>query len=160
MAQKRKKSVESLTKLKNQIKKAKRVGLDTNCFLYVLSEHPAFFQPAKTVFATLEKNKIPLITSIVTLIELLYFARKKGGEKVLIDYQDVLVNFPNLRLVPTDIEIAKKAVQLRVSYSLTTPDAIQLATAIISDCQIFISNDDFFLRCQKEIPILLLKDFS
>lgn len=149
----------SLTQLKNRIKKAKIVGLDTNCFLYVLSEHPIFFQPAKTVFTTLEEKKIPLITSVVTLIELLYFAGKKGGEKVLIDYQEVLVNFPNLRLVPTDIEIAKKAVRLRVSYGLTTPDAIQLATAIIWGCQVFISNDDLFLRCQKQIPILLLKKF-
>lgn len=149
----------SLTQLKNQIKKAKKVGIDTNCFLYVLSDHPRFFQPAKTVFATLEEKNIPLATSVITLIALLYFAEKRGGKKVLIDYQDAVINFPNLDLVSVNVEIAQKAAQLRVKYKITTPDAIQLATAIISNCSFFISNDKTLLRCQKEISILLLKKF-
>ncbi len=41
-------------------------------------------------------------------------------------------NFPHLSVLPVTDEIAERAAFLRAHYGLKTPDALQLATALIS----------------------------
>ena len=55
------------------------------------------------------------------------------------------------------IRVAETAADLRASYNLRTPDALQLATAIVSGCQGFLTNDRGLIRV-KTIPVLVLDD--
>jgi len=50
--------------------------------------------------------------------------------------------FPHLSVLPVTDEIAERAAILRASYGLKTPDAIQLATALISASDAFLTNDE------------------
>ena len=54
-------------------------------------------------------------------------------------------------------QVAVKSAKLRASYSLKTPDAIQLSVAIINDATHFITND-VNLKKVKEIKVIVLDE--
>ncbi len=60
--------------------------------------------------------------------------------------------------VPIDVAMASQAALLRSRYRIKTPDALQLACAMASGCQAFLTND-LRLRPVKEIPVLVLDDW-
>ncbi len=43
--------------------------------------------------------------------------------------------------IPLSSEVFEKATELRAEYSVKTPDAIHLAAALVSRCDIFLTND-------------------
>ncbi|MBI2430396.1 MAG: PIN domain-containing protein [Candidatus Levybacteria bacterium] len=69
-----------------------------------------------------------------------------------------LLTTPNLTIIPIDETISVAAAILKYRYTLTLPDALQLATAIVNNQDAFVSNDKRFHKV-KEIPVLLLDDF-
>ena len=55
-------------------------------------------------------------------------------------------------------DVAKFAAQIRAKYSgIKSMDALQLASAIFSGCDVFLTNDKQ-LRQVEEIPVLLVDD--
>jgi predicted nucleic acid-binding protein len=71
------------------------------------------------------------------------------------DYEYYLTTFPNLTLFPFDLEIARKASDLRAASRIKTPDAIQLATALHHGATGFLTNDRTFEKVKGlEIAIL------
>ena len=54
-------------------------------------------------------------------------------------------------------EISEMAASLRAKYSIKTPDAIQIATAVITGSSFYITNDAS-LKKVDEVRIMLLKD--
>ncbi|VVB86864.1 PIN domain protein [uncultured archaeon] len=62
-----------------------------------------------------------------------------------------------LEMVPLDESVSLKAAQLRAEYGLKTPDAIQLASVIHKNGDVFITNDRG-MENVKEINVLTLKD--
>ena len=143
--------------LKKKLPQSSLVGIDTNIFIYHFSEHPKFGEVSTNILDMIEKGKILGVTSVITIIELLYRAKEASAEKVALDYQETLDGIKNLSLHFVDLEVAQKAADFRWRYKLRTPDAIQLATAVLSGCKVFITNDNRF-RKVKEIPVLLLKN--
>jgi predicted nucleic acid-binding protein len=53
----------------------------------------------------------------------------------------MLLNASHVTTVPVSAVIAEEAARLRANYSLRTPDAIQLATAVRSGASSFLTND-------------------
>jgi predicted nucleic acid-binding protein len=53
----------------------------------------------------------------------------------------MLLNASHVTTVRVSQVIAEEAARLRANYSLRTPDAIQLATAIRSGASFFLTND-------------------
>jgi predicted nucleic acid-binding protein len=43
--------------------------------------------------------------------------------------------------IPVDLAIAERAAELRARYNLKTPDALQVATAIETGCNAFLTSD-------------------
>jgi predicted nucleic acid-binding protein len=68
-------------------------------------------------------------------------------------------NFPHLSVVPVTDDIAERAAFLRAHYNLKTPDAIQVATALVSGSRAFLTNDEN-LASVKGIDILVLDQLS
>jgi predicted nucleic acid-binding protein len=69
--------------------------------------------------------------------------------------RSLLLAYPNLEWVPTDLEIANEAALLRAKYKLETPDAIQAATAIHSGATLLVTNDASFERIPAFKTLLL-----
>lgn len=136
----------------------KRVGIDSMCFIYQFEGNKNYGTIVKDLFLLLQNQKLTAVTSVLTLAEILAF-EKVQQDKIIFDQTKVkLHGTPNLRIIPIDETISETAAILKYRYTLTLPDALQLATAIISNQDVFVSNDRRFHRI-KEIPILLLDDF-
>ncbi|MBU1130435.1 PIN domain-containing protein [Patescibacteria group bacterium] len=126
---------------KQIITKSELVALDSNIFIYQFSQHPDFFIFSNYIFVALEKNKLQAVTSIISYIEIISQSTIEGNQYSINLYKRIFQQYPNLKVHTADFQIADKTAELRRKYSIKTPDAIQLATAIISNVDLFISND-------------------
>jgi len=70
-------------------------------------------------------------------------------------YEKILTRSPNIYIHDIDIEVSRKAAQIRAQYNLKTPDSIQLATAIVYNAALFLSNYHKLKRIT-EIEVLTL----
>ncbi len=120
------------------------VGLDTSIFIYHLEDHPRYAPVTETIFHSLEEGRNRGITSFLTLMEILVKPKAEELLEVARDYEYYLTTFPNLTLFPFDLEIARKASDLRAASRIKTPDAIQLATALHHGATGFLTNDRMF----------------
>ena len=102
-----------------------------------------------------EKRAIELVTSTVTLLEILVHPYQHQDLSAVTDYYGYLTRLPLVKLIPVTAPIADKAARLRADYGFRTPDALQLATAVVGGAAIFLTQDREF-RKQKEIEIGIL----
>jgi predicted nucleic acid-binding protein len=70
-----------------------------------------------------------------------------------------LSTFPHLDWQAATLEICDRAAALRSAFNLRTPDALQVATAIHSGADAFVSNDPVFGRIP-DLDVLILDDLS
>jgi predicted nucleic acid-binding protein len=66
----------------------------------------------------------------------------------------LLSSYPNLDWVPATLDITDLAARFRAEQNLKTPDAIQAATAVLSNATGLVSNDPAFVR-MKQLDVLI-----
>jgi hypothetical protein len=74
------------------------------------------------------------------------------------DYEFFLTTFPNLSFVSMGLGVARRAADLRADYRFRTPDAIQLAAALVQGATAFLTNDKK-LKPVSEVEVLILDDW-
>jgi predicted nucleic acid-binding protein len=121
------------------------VALDTLIFIYAFEDHPVYQAILKGFFRALEKGEMNAVTSTLPITECLVQPYRKKNFALSAQYLVLFRNFPNLSIIPLTDDIAERAAFLRAQYNLRTPDAVQLATALVSGCHPFLTNDDRFL---------------
>ena len=136
----------------------KKVALDTMIFIYAFEEHSLYLPLVKSFFHEVEKGRIMAVTSTVTLAECLVQPFRAKAMELAARYKTLFRDFPHLSVIPVSDEIAAKAAWLRAQYQLKTPDAIQLATALVSGSHVFLTNDEGLPKLE-EIQIWVLKKF-
>jgi predicted nucleic acid-binding protein len=117
------------------------VGIDTAPLMYYVENHPAYADRVHPIFAAAERNELRFVTSSLTLTEVLVHPIRQGRDDLIRAYHEILVEDPNLKTLPLTNQIAEQAARLRAAYRLKTPDAIQLATAIVGGASWFLTND-------------------
>jgi predicted nucleic acid-binding protein len=117
------------------------VGLDTAPLIYYIEEHPRYLAVVDPFFDALDRGEFMVMTSTVTLLEVLVQPLRSGDTRVIDDYKDILLHAPNVTTFDVNPAIAEKASKLRADYRLRTPDAIQLATALHGGASFFVTND-------------------
>ena len=70
------------------------------------------------------------MTSTVTLLELLVEPYRDQKEELAQKIFALTSTYQKIEWVPVSMSLADRAAELRAHYRLSTPDAIQLATAI------------------------------
>lgn len=136
----------------------KKIGLDTNLFIYAFEQNKNYGEKAKTILNEIKDGNIKAISSIITLTEILTKPLHERNEVLKKQYKLLLTHFPNLTIVPIDAEIAERAAYLRVKYGLKTADALILSSAIQSSATLFITNDQRLTQVT-EISTLSIGDF-
>jgi predicted nucleic acid-binding protein len=106
-----------------------RISLDTNVFIYFLEDHPRYGSWCASLFDLIERGHNPAVTSTVTLLELLVQPYRDQQEELAQKVFALTSTYPKLEWVPPTMNLADRAAELRARYRLSTPDAIQLATA-------------------------------
>lgn len=131
------------------------VGLDTAPLIYFIERHPSYIAKLKPFFAAAERRDFRIVTSYVTLLEVLVHPFRIGRDDLVHEYRDILLRSQNLTAVPLGEEIAEEAARLRASFNVKTPDAIQLATAKIAGATSFLTNDET-LPCPHGMSLLVV----
>jgi predicted nucleic acid-binding protein len=136
-----------------------RIGLDTNLFIYFLENHPRYGEWCASLFDLIERGHNPAVTSTVTLLELLVQPYREQKEELAQKIFALTSTYPKIEWVPVSLTLADRAAELRARYRLSTPDAIQLATAIVYKARRFYGNDRG-LRRVKEIECIIVDDVT
>ncbi len=97
------------------------------------------------------------VVSPITLAECLVLPYKQKNGEIARIFTELLVSSESVLFYPIDEVAADRAANLRARYNLTLTDAFQLAVAIQSECEAFLTNDAG-LKHVSEIPIIVLAD--
>ena len=106
------------------------VGLDSASLIYFIEQNPTYLEMMRLFFRTLNQGEFRVVTSVVTLPEVLVYPLRQGNIILAQQYRDILFNSEGLTTVQVSEDIAEAAAQLRAVHNLRTPDAIQMATEI------------------------------
>jgi predicted nucleic acid-binding protein len=131
------------------------VALDTAPLIYFIEKHPSYLPVQRPFFEAVHIGEIQTITSTLTITEVLVLPLRKGNADLVSAYGNILMNSPNLSVLPVDEEIATDAARIRADYGLKVPDAVQIATARRGKATAFLTNDAT-LKSIPGIPTILL----
>lgn len=118
-----------------------RIFLDTNIFIYLLEDRGPRGKRATEIFNELSLRGDEVLTSTLTLGELLV-KPLEANDLALADRYRKTFRGPTVRLLMLDEAASEKFARIRADRAIKPPDAIQLATAAVAGCDLFITNDD------------------
>jgi predicted nucleic acid-binding protein len=117
------------------------VAVDTAIFIYFIEEHPQYLPLIKPLFQECDQGKRTLVTSVVTLLEVLVVPYRAGNRTLAERYEGLLTRSRGVQMVELSRDQLRAAAQLRARTGVKTPDALQLVAAIGAGCATFLTND-------------------
>ncbi len=145
--------------LRHRLRGWKSVALDTNVFAYQLLDHPDYAPLTEVILHSIETGQLRGVTTTIVLAGILTQAEQEANAQAAMDYETYLTLFPNLTLMPVDVQLAKAAARARAQFRLKLPDAIQVAAALIAKVDALITNDRELQKKVSEPVVVLLLDF-
>lgn len=144
-------------KLVEKLESVHQIFLDTAPVISFVEKNPDYLEQSQTLFSHLDAGKFTAVVSPITLSECLVIPYRLKKAEVARVFTDLLVNSEGVLFYPIDEITADKAADLRARHNLTLTDAFQLAIAIQSECDAFLTNDVDLKRVTK-IPIIVLSE--
>ncbi len=114
--------------------------LDTAPLIYFIEENPAYIETVRPFFEAMDKGDFLVVTSNVTLLEVLVHPLRSNNRELATEYRDILLNSSRMTLEVSNA-ITEQAAQLRAAHNIRTPDAIQISAALNSGATYFFTND-------------------
>lgn len=136
---------------------SERVYLDTNVFIYALEGYPDFVDELTELFENFDEGNLRAVTSELTLAEVLVRPFIDGNVERQTAYQQVLQSSQALEVVTVSRDVLIEAARLRSVSTLRLPDAIHGATARLTECETFLTNDRRLLAIPG-IEVILLSE--
>jgi predicted nucleic acid-binding protein len=118
-----------------------RTGVDTAVFIYFMEEDPRFLPLIEPLFGEADAGARELVTSALTLLEVLVVPYRVGDRLLADRYEQLLTRSRGIRVIDLSRDQLRDAAQLRAATGVKTPDALQLVAAIGSGCSAFVTND-------------------
>lgn len=104
-------------------------------------------------------NDYDYVTSAITITEYLTYPYRQKDLRLVDSFYD-FINDIDIQVINIDGRIAEKAAQIRAEYKFfKTMDSLQLATACIMGCDLFLTNDKQ-LRQFKEIKCITVDELN
>lgn len=126
-----------------------KIFVDTAIFIYYLEKHPLYFDAAKAFFESCIKSGKTVLTSVVTVQEYLVYPYMQSDQALIENFNRFLTAC-GIHVIDITRSIAEKAAEIRAEFhSLKGMDALQLASALISGCDAFFTNDVRLCRYDK-----------
>ena len=114
-----------------------RVYLDTAPVIYLVEEVPNY---AELVDRRVSVADVLQVASDLTRMECRVKPLREGNTALLQDYNDYFAEVVE-EIVVLSRAVIDRATDIRARYGFRTPDAIHLAAAVVSGCDVFITND-------------------
>lgn len=122
-----------------------RIFLDTNFFIYLIQGTGPQAERTKYLLNAFSLRRDEILTSVMTLGELLVQPMRMG-DSVLVEKYRKIMRSPGITVLPFLENGAEAFARVRMDKNIKPPDAIQLATAAIAGCDLFLTNDDRLTR--------------
>lgn len=119
----------------------KRIFIDTAPLIYFIEDHPLYRDVLRVLMDHVDSGQVILISSTLTLIEVLVQPIRKQRYDLFEKYEQILTHSGSISLFSLDALTAGKAAEIRAKYNFKTPDSIQLATALNFSADLFLTND-------------------
>ncbi len=142
-------------KISDALQGINKIFLDTAPVVYYVEGTSGFAPVARQVFTLLGEGSFQAVVSPITLAECLVMPIRLGQVQPQQDFIDLLTNTNGILFVPIEACVSQKAAEVRVRYGLKLPDALQVAAALVSGCDGFLTNDAALQRVT-ELRILVL----
>ena len=117
-----------------------RIYWDSMLFIYWLDDNPLFAKRVAAIHARMRERNDELITSTVTLGEVLAGAYRKGPPERVDEVRIALLALLSA-VVPFTAETAEHYGRIRGSTNIASPDAIHLACAAAAKTDLCLTND-------------------
>jgi predicted nucleic acid-binding protein len=138
----------------------KLVFFDSAPLIYYVEQRPAYAQATEELFGALDRGEARGATSVLTLVEILTKPMREGREDLAAEYRSVLREAIGITVYPINEEICERAARLRANHAwLRTPDALQIATALVHEVDLIVTNDERWKRL-KEMQVIVLSDYA
>jgi len=118
-----------------------RIGVDTAIFIYFIEEEPRFLPLVDPLFAAVASGERRIVTSALTLLEVLVVPYRAGNARAAERYEALLTRSRGVSMIDLSRDQLRIAAQLRAVNGVKTPDSLQLAAAIGGGCAAFLTND-------------------
>ena len=138
---------------------AGRIAVDTVVFIYLMEEHPTFLPVVAPLFRRADRGERRLVTSALTLLEVLVVPYRAGNRPLADRYEALLTRSRGIQLVALTGRQLRAAAQLRAATSIKSPDALQLAAALGAGCGAFVTNDRR-LPSIPGLPVIQLSSYA
>jgi len=148
-----------VTELSEVLSGVRHLAIDTAPFIYLVESHSQFAPVIRSVVRRAEQGELSLVSSVLTLTEVLTRPFAEGAHDLVDSYRELLLGSPHLQIWAVDTTVAETAARLRADYRLKTPDALQIAVAHEAGCEAFLTNDDRLKRVE-EPRILVLSTLT
>lgn len=139
--------------------KGKVIGLDTTPLIYFTVENQTYIEVIDPFFKALGNGELMVITSVITLLEVLVRPIRDGNLILAQRYREFLLNTNSVTTHFLSQKIAEEAARIRATYKIRTPDSIQMATAISVGASFFLTNDTH-LPTLPNLKTLVLDDLK
>lgn len=116
-----------------------KLFFDTNVFIYLFEDYEPYSSMVEAVWRRMIQRGDKLVTSSMTLGELLVKPSKLGQASLVEQYDRTIRT--RAQVISFDPQVAWRYASLRATHSIRNADAIQLACAAHFGVDLFITND-------------------
>lgn len=139
----------------------RNVYFDTNIFIFAVEGLTDVEIQIKSLLRALASREITVVTSELTVAEVLVKPLRDGDLPLQRTYEQLLQTTPVFQVIPIQREILRTAAALRATTKLKLPDTIHLATYDFIGCDSFLTGDlSFRSASAANIKILSELDFA
>ena len=136
-----------------------RLYLDTAPIIYFIEANPRYDAVDLEIFGRIHSGSISGVTSVISLTEVLVQPLRLGRRDLEASYNNLLLSSRHFATLSIEAVAAQHAAVLRAQYNLRTPDALQMALAIATGSDAFLTND-VDLRRVTEVRVLVVDDLE
>jgi len=118
-----------------------RIFLDTNFFVYLIEGRSPKSARVRYLLQAFSTRRDEVLTSAMTLGEILVKPLRIGNIALAQHYRRIFKG-PGVSVLPFAETAAEAFARIRINPGIKPPDAIQLATAAMAGCDMFLTNDE------------------
>jgi predicted nucleic acid-binding protein len=122
------------------------VYVDTSAVIYAVEKIEPYLSASAPLWEALNDGKQEIVTSDLTLLEVLVKPLRDGNAVLVTLYRTVLLGTTGFTCLPITRPLLEEAARLRAQHQLKTPVAIHAASALEAGATLFVTNDDGFRR--------------
>ena len=135
----------------------RKLYLDTSPLIYFFNENSLWKETINKIFLSLSGQIEQVVLSTITCMEYLVLPYRMKDEKAIQSFW-AFIQDAEVDVRPVDMKIALKAAEIRAEYKFKAMDSLQLATACMSGCDLFLTNDKQ-LKQFKEISCVTVEEW-